>query len=219
MKRCDLFSVWLFGSVLALTGAAQPASDSRDGLISGAIVLPTKNNEAQLSQSPLGPSRWGVRRKSSSVRFDLSSAAIDRSLYTPATPFLPPAASVVREDRAAALAVAELRNDDVRWESGFVGPTPRLSPRALAALQLGRSVHPYLLDALQRESQFVVAHVMLTIVQNGRFAVTQTTWNGLQVDVGIDGATTYPAGQREEIMRLWGRRLRLPRGVDGGSFR
>jgi len=98
--------------------------------------------------------------------------------------------------------VDQLSNNDIRWDGTFVGFVPTIvSDGARQLLTIGGAAVPQLVSALEDESRFVAAHVLLTLIS----AVEHQTgpWNGLAIDLAADGKTHIDAHQRFELARRW----------------
>jgi len=99
--------------------------------------------------------------------------------------------------------VAQLSNADIRWDGTFVGLVPKIvtgSARQLLAIGNDDAI-PQLIRALEDESKFVAAHVLLTFLSALEYRTTP--WNGLNVDLLPDGQARFDVQQRFELARRW----------------
>ncbi|NLW35343.1 hypothetical protein [Syntrophorhabdus aromaticivorans] len=115
---------------------------------------------------------------------------------TPQNPTEPP-------DSAAIARIADrLRNADIRWDGTLIGFMPTVvSDSARQLLFSGEAVIPHLISALEDDSKFVAAHVLLTLVSGVEYRTRP--WNGLNVDLLPDGQVKFDAAQRFELARRW----------------
>jgi hypothetical protein len=208
-------------SFLAFAGMAASQTFRADGVpreqrpsFSGAIVRP----------ADLKPEPFLYRPYATNVMSGSKSGPMVQGSVMSMVEAQPPAISrtaalhapLVPTSKAAEQALAEVTNDDVRWRTDFAGPSATLSDRAVRVLSYGPALRPHLIDALERESQYVVAHVMMTTLQGSRFPTTMTTWNGLTVVAGPEGKIVAGPGQQPEIRALWQRKLRQMRAIGRG---
>jgi hypothetical protein len=68
-------------------------------------------------------------------------------------------------------------------------------------LALGDIVIPQLISALEDDSKFVAAHVLLTLLSAVEYHTTP--WNGLEVDLLPDGKAQFDVRQRFELAQRW----------------
>jgi hypothetical protein len=100
------------------------------------------------------------------------------------------------------LLVNQLNNCDIHWDGTFIGLVPTIvSDKARELLDLGDFTIPWLVRALEDESKFVAAHVLLTLLSGVEYHTTP--WNGLKVDILPDGQAQFDVGQRFELARRW----------------
>ncbi len=98
--------------------------------------------------------------------------------------------------------IDHLSNTDIRWDGTLVGLAPTVvSDSARKLLVLGEVAIPPLLSALDQDSKFVAAHVLLTLISGVEYH--PVPWNGLKVDLLPDGQVKFDAGQRFELARRW----------------
>jgi hypothetical protein len=98
--------------------------------------------------------------------------------------------------------VNQLKNADVHWNGTLVGLVPAIAgDPASQLLASGDVAIPQLVSALEDESRFVAAHVLLTLISAVEYRTTP--WNGLRVDVSADGQAQFDVGQRFELARRW----------------
>lgn len=98
--------------------------------------------------------------------------------------------------------IDHLSNADIRWDGTFVGLVPTIvsdSARQLPAI--GNDAVPQLVSALEDESKFVAAHVLLTLLSAVEYHTMP--WNGLKVNLSPDGQARFDVGQRFELARRW----------------
>src|SRR4051794_22310271 len=66
---------------------------------------------------------------------------------------------------AVARLIEHLSNADIRWDGTFVGLVPSIvSDSARQLFDIGDDAIPQLINALEDESKFVAAHVLLTLL-------------------------------------------------------
>ncbi len=95
-----------------------------------------------------------------------------------------------------------LNNLDIRWDGTIYGVSPIIvSESARQLLKLGDVAIPGLLEALEEESKFVAAHVLLTLITAIEYHTTP--WNGLTIELLPDGQTRFDALERFELARRW----------------
>src|ERR1051325_3917689 len=87
-----------------------------------------------------------------------------------------------RETPDVARLVEQLGDADVRWDGSYAGLLPAVAGDAgRQLLDAGDGAIPPLIDALDDESRFVAAHVLLTLLSGVEHATAP--WNGLDVEL------------------------------------
>jgi len=116
---------------------------------------------------------------------------------------MPPSNAPEPLDSAAIVGMIDnLSNTDIRWDGTFVGLAPTVvSDSARQLLSSGAVVIPHLVKALEDDTKFVAAHVLLTLVAGVEHPTVP--WNGLEVDLLPDGQVKVDAAQRFELARRW----------------
>jgi hypothetical protein len=103
---------------------------------------------------------------------------------------------------AAARMIDHLNNADIRWDGTLVGTAPTIvSESARQLLSSGDVIIPKLVSALEDESKFVVAHVLLTLLSGVEYHTMP--WNGLTIDLSREDEASFDVGQRFELARRW----------------
>jgi hypothetical protein len=98
--------------------------------------------------------------------------------------------------------IDHLNNADIRWDGTFVGLVPTIvSDSARQLLASGDVAIPQLVSALEDESKFVAAHVLLTLLSAVEYH--PAPWNGLAIELSADGESRIDARQRFELARRW----------------
>jgi len=98
--------------------------------------------------------------------------------------------------------IDRLKNSDIRWDGTFVGLVPTIvSESARQLLSAGDIAIPKLVGALEDESKFVAAHVLLTQLSGVEYHTSP--WNGLKIDLLPDGQAHFDVHQRFELARRW----------------
>src|SRR2546425_8964277 len=98
--------------------------------------------------------------------------------------------------------IDDLNNADIRSDGSLVGLVPAIvGDSARQLLASGDVAIPHLIGALEDESKFVAAHVLLTLLSAVEHHTTP--WNGLKVDLSPDGQAQFDVQQRFEISRRW----------------
>ena len=100
--------------------------------------------------------------------------------------------------------VEDLSNDDVQWHGTAEGlhaawATDRA--RRLAAMN-PEAIVPELITALSDAEKFAAAHALLTSLTGVQYTAFPS-WNGLRVDIGVDGHATIDPAQRHGLARRW----------------
>lgn len=99
-----------------------------------------------------------------------------------------------------------LASGEVGWHGTDLGLMPRLSADdERVAQELDQGDIPALLEALERQETFVLAHVLLTRLTHAEHE-TFPTWNGLAVDIAADGSVRIDPAQRPALAERWRRR-------------
>lgn len=100
--------------------------------------------------------------------------------------------------------VAKINNDNIRWEGNYIGlEVVGVGEAERRVLQAGSACRPSLIAALQDDTRFVAAHVLLTKMRGGPFPISGAEWNHLKVILRHDGTVEIPPGQKAPILRLW----------------
>lgn len=98
--------------------------------------------------------------------------------------------------------VNQLSNNDIRWDGTYVGFIPTIvSDVARQLLTIGNAAVPRLVSALEDESKFVAAHVLLTLISAVEYQTMP--WNGLEINLSANGETNTDAHQRFALARRW----------------
>lgn len=99
----------------------------------------------------------------------------------------------------------------VSWHGTDLGLVPQLPDGDERLVdELGEGDTDALLNALDSDETFVIAHVLMTRL-TGVTHETAPSWNGLVVDIGPDGTTHIDPMQRPAIVDAW-RRWRATSG-------
>jgi hypothetical protein len=98
--------------------------------------------------------------------------------------------------------VDRLGSADIRWNGTFYGLMPTIvGDAARQLLASGAIAIPRLVDALEDESRFVAAHVLLTMLSGVEYPTAP--WNGLEVELSADGEVRIDPDQRFKLGRHW----------------
>ena len=96
-------------------------------------------------------------------------------------------------------------NDAIEWTGQRYGLKPYLDqpvgPEAATADEVA-AIAPTLIEALGDPDRFVVAHVLLTRLSRVSHE-TFPGWNGLAVELAVDGTAWVDPAQREALARRW----------------
>jgi hypothetical protein len=96
-------------------------------------------------------------------------------------------------------------NDTIEWTGQRYGLKPYLEqpagPETASADEVA-ALAPTLIEALGDPDRFVVAHVLLTRLSRVSHE-TFPGWNGLAVELAVDGSSRVDPGQREALARRW----------------
>jgi hypothetical protein len=96
-------------------------------------------------------------------------------------------------------------NDTIEWTGQRYGLKPYLEqpagPETASADEVA-AVAPPLIEALGDPDRFVVAHVLLTRLSRVSHE-TFPGWNGLAVELAVDGSSRVDPAQRETLARRW----------------
>ena len=113
---------------------------------------------------------------------------------------------MTKSRRSAQALVDRLKNSDIRWDGTLIGLFPRITgEEAHELLALGEEAVPPLIDALDDESKFVAAHVLLTLLSDDEYETSP--WNGLEIELGADGEPRVDPARRFELAKRWRARL------------
>lgn len=108
----------------------------------------------------------------------------------------------LEDPTAAAGLVDRLNNADVRWDGTFVGLVPTIvSETARQLLAAGDDAVPQLVNALDDETKFVTAHVLLTLLSGVEYHTAP--WNGLAIELSPDGEVCIDPRQQFALARRW----------------
>lgn len=100
--------------------------------------------------------------------------------------------------------IGHLNNGSIRWDGTFVGLVPTIvSDSTRQLLASGDLAIPQLISALEDESKFVAAHVLLTLLSGVEYQTLP--WNGLVVDIAADGTVTIDPAQKFDLVKRWKR--------------
>ena len=99
--------------------------------------------------------------------------------------------------------VTQLTNEDVTWKGTWVGLKPVLSQRAENVLETGTNAVPDLLQAIQDNNQYAVAHVLLTKILFARFSFSEAHWNQLPVQIPSYGTPFYGPNAHAIVREYW----------------
>jgi hypothetical protein len=98
--------------------------------------------------------------------------------------------------------VDQLSNADVRWNGTLYGLVPTIvGDSARQLLARGDDAIPRIIDALEDESKFVAAHVLLTMLSGVEYHTAP--WNGLEIDLSAGDEVRIDPRQRFELARRW----------------
>lgn len=105
-----------------------------------------------------------------------------------------------------------LDNTHVKWSGDTFGLSATLSEEANLFLQsVDNKAQKMLLEALNDEQRFVVAHVILTLSQLKEFQVDGSSWNKLEVKLYSPGPNLVKididSAQIENLREFWGKVL------------
>jgi hypothetical protein len=96
-------------------------------------------------------------------------------------------------------------NDSIEWTGQRYGLKPYLDEPAgleTAGADEVAAIAPTLIGALDDPDRFVVAHVLLTRLSRVSHE-TFPGWNGLAVELAVDGTSWVDPAQREALARRW----------------
>jgi hypothetical protein len=97
-------------------------------------------------------------------------------------------------------------NDAIEWTGQRYGLKPYLEPPPVGLEQAGAdevaAIAPALVEALDDPDRYVVAHVLLTRLSRVSHE-TFPGWNGLAVELAVDGSSRVDPAQRETLARRW----------------
>jgi len=95
-----------------------------------------------------------------------------------------------------------INNNDVRWDGTSFGLMPTVvSTAGQQLLASGAPAISHLIDSLDDESRFVVAHVLLTHLSGIEYQTIP--WNGLNIELLDNGEVRFDTSQRFELQRRW----------------
>jgi len=96
--------------------------------------------------------------------------------------------------------VAQIHNDHIDW-NGHIGGlyVSGMGEVERSVQAAGSPCRPFLVEALDDDSRFVAAHVLLTHIQKKPWPVSGAEWNHLRIQLYTDGRVEVPNGQKERI--------------------
>jgi hypothetical protein len=98
--------------------------------------------------------------------------------------------------------IDHINNADIRWDGTLIGLVPTVvGDSARQLLASGDVAVPQLVMALEDESKFVTAHVLLTRLSAVEYQTAP--WNGLASELAADGEARVDPRQRFELARRW----------------
>jgi hypothetical protein len=98
--------------------------------------------------------------------------------------------------------VDRLGNGDIGWDGTLDGFIPTIvGDSARQLLAIGDDAVSPLISALEDESKFVVAHVLLTMLSGVEHHTAP--WNGLEVELSAEDEVRIDPRQRFELARRW----------------
>jgi hypothetical protein len=98
--------------------------------------------------------------------------------------------------------IDHLNNADIRWDGTPIGLVPTVvGDSARQLLASGSAAVPHLVSALEDESKFVTAHVLLTLLSAVEYQTMP--WNGLVIELSAGGEARIDPRQRFELVRRW----------------
>jgi hypothetical protein len=98
--------------------------------------------------------------------------------------------------------VDQLGNADIHWNGTFYGLMPSVVGDAARQLLNSDAVAiARLVDALEDESKFVAAHVLLTMLSGVEYHTAP--WNGLEIELSAEDEVRIDPRQRFELARRW----------------
>jgi hypothetical protein len=110
--------------------------------------------------------------------------------------------SVPSSPSAVSDLIDRLRNGDIRWDGTLDGFMPTIvGDSARQLLAIGDDAFPHLISALEDESRFIAAHVLLTMLSGVEYYTAP--WNGLEIELSAEGEVRIDVRQRFELARLW----------------
>ncbi len=99
-----------------------------------------------------------------------------------------------------------ISNADVAWDGTYFGLFPSLHGASLKVSPEDISAVPALVDALSDPQRFVAAHVLLTQICGGEYALSAAAWSGLSVRLLSDGRAEISEQQIPKLQQLWSSR-------------
>ncbi|HET7798973.1 MAG TPA: hypothetical protein VFL38_01055 [Humibacillus xanthopallidus] len=96
-------------------------------------------------------------------------------------------------------------NDAIEWTGQRYGLRPYLdagSDLGSAGADDVEALAPRLVEALADPDRFAVAHVLLTRLSRVSYP-TFPDWNGLAVELAVDGSSHVDPAQRDSLARRW----------------
>jgi hypothetical protein len=110
---------------------------------------------------------------------------------------------------APVILVSQLSDEDIDWDGNIAGLQAKPSgwPARFILLRGGACV-PQLIQALDDDSRFAAAHVLLSYLTQESRSVSGGEWDSLHVDLDANGRTEIPAHQRPRLKQLWHDRLK-----------
>ena len=100
--------------------------------------------------------------------------------------------------------VQRLSNHDVQVDGNIIGLDVRIDGKAAEEIaKLGTIANASLQSALDDPKRFAAAHVHLTKINQNRYFVSASHWNGLELDLFADGSVDFHLEQIPKLKQYW----------------
>lgn len=106
-------------------------------------------------------------------------------------------------DNRGVVATLSVKNEDVKWNRGYLGHIPIITGDTRLAVDRGRDSIPELRQSLLSEDSYVAAHIALSIITERYEIEPYQHYNGLEVAIESDGSIQYGGLSQADAVAYW----------------
>ena len=100
--------------------------------------------------------------------------------------------------------ISKIHNSQLQWDGSDLGLLPKIeNPESASLINVKADVDPLLKDRLKDADAFAIAHVILTFRKNQGFESSGDQWNGLRVQLGLNGKVSYFEEDQSQLIDQW----------------